>query len=72
MRHSYADILFGVGEFGPWQLKRLLILWLIMFMSGAQYALLQLAMFKQDEFICLPRGSPINRLNLVKSAIFQK
>ena len=60
MRHSYADILFGVGEFGPWQLKRLLILWLIMFMSGAQYALLQLAMFKQDEFICLPRGSPIN------------
>ena len=54
MRHSYEDILTAVGEFGTWQFKRLLSLWLIMLALGAHYAMFQILSFAQDEFICDP------------------
>ena len=66
MRHSYEDILTAVGEFGTWQFKRLLSLWLIMLMLGAQYSLVQLFSFKQDEFICDPPKTANCTLNITE------
>ena len=54
----------AVGEFGPWQFKRLLALWLIMFTCGAQYTLMEFMSFKQDEFICDPPEEANCTLNL--------
>ena len=64
MRHSYEDILTAVGEFGPWQFKRLLSLWLIMLMLGANYVMFQILSFSQDEFICDPPETANCTLNI--------
>ena len=64
LKHFYEDILMAVGEFGPWQFKRLLALWLIMFTCGAQYTLMEFMSFKQDEFICDPPEEANCTLNL--------
>ena len=64
MRHSYEDILTAVGEFGTWQFKRLLSLWLIMLMLGAHYAVVQNLSFSQDEFICDPPETANCTLNI--------
>ena len=64
MRHSYEDILTAVGEFGTWQFKRLLSLWLIMLGLGVHYALFQALAFSQDEFICDPPETANCTLNI--------
>ena len=66
MRHSYEDILTAVGEFGTWQFKRLLSLWLIMLMLGAHYSTYQILSFKQDEFICDPPKTANCTLNITE------
>ena len=63
-KHSYEDILRAVGEFGPWQFKKLLVLWLIMLMAGAQYSLVQFYSSKRDEFICDPPETANCTLNM--------
>ena len=63
-KHSYEDILIAVGEFGPWQFKRLLSLWLIMLMAGAQYNLMQFFNIKHDEFLCEPPETANCTLNI--------
>ena len=63
-KHSYEDILTAVGEFGPWQFKRLLALWVIMLMAGAQYNLMQFFSIKHDEFLCEPPETANCTLNI--------
>ena len=63
-KHSYEDILIAVGEFGPWQFKRLLALWLIMLMAGAQYNWVQFFSIKHDEFLCEPPETANCTLNM--------
>ena len=68
-KHSYEDILIAVGEFRSWQFKRLLALWLIMLMAGAQYNWVQFFSIKHDEFLCEPPETANCTLNLTFDGI---
>ena len=50
MKYFYEDILREVGEFGPWQWKRLAILWIIMLICGSQFIIIDILLLKPSEF----------------------
>ena len=52
MNHFYEDILRVVGECGPWQVRRLVLLWLLMLMCGAHYTIIDYIELNTEEFVC--------------------
>ena len=40
MGYFYEDILLSVGEFGSWQVEKLIYLWILLFLSGARLILI--------------------------------
>ena len=56
MKYFYEDILREIGEFGPWQWKRLAILWIIMLVCGTQFIIIDVLLLKPNEFACKSRN----------------
>jgi len=52
MKYFYEDILREIGEFGPWQKRHLVILWMMMLLSGIQFTLIDYFEYRPDEFVC--------------------
>ena len=49
---TFADILEHVGEFGPWQIQQLLLLWVPVLVCGAQLQILDIILTNPEELFC--------------------
>jgi hypothetical protein len=49
---SYEDILETVGEFGPWQIQQLFLLWVPILVCGAQLQILDRVLVNPEELFC--------------------
>ena len=52
MKYFYEDIFRAVGEFGPWQMKRVMVLWWFMFLMGIHFTNVDYLEFNIKEFFC--------------------
>ena len=52
MKHFYEDIFRVIGEFGPWQCKRVAVLWWFMFLIGIHFTTEDYLDFTIHEFFC--------------------
>ena len=58
MKHLYEDIFRVTGELGPWQMRRLGLLWLLMFLVGAHFSIPDYMERGTEEFICRNPNMP--------------
>lgn len=58
MNHLYEDIFRVTGELGPWQMRRLGLLWLLMFLVGAHFSIPDYMERGTEEFICRNPNMP--------------
>ena len=52
MKYFYEDIFRAIGEFGPWQLKKVMILWWCLFLIGVHFTTVDYLEFNTNEFFC--------------------
>ena len=58
MNHLYEDIFRVVGEFGPWHLQRLCLLWLQIFLVGVHFSIPDYMERGTEEFVCRNPNMP--------------
>lgn len=63
MKHLYEDIFRVIGELGPWHLRRLGVLWLLMFLVGAHFSIPDYMERGTEEFICPNPDMPECKVN---------
>ena len=64
MKHLYEDIFRVIGELGPWHLRRLGVLWLLMFLVGAHFSIPDYMERGTEEFICPNPDMPECKVNV--------
>ena len=52
MKFFYEDVLKAVGEFGPWQVRMLFLLWVPIFMCGTQFITTDFMGMEPKELFC--------------------
>ena len=56
MKFFYEDVLKAVGEFGPWQVRMILLLWVPMFMCGTQFITTDFMGLEPGQLFCEYEG----------------
>jgi len=56
MKFIYEDLLKTIGEFGPWQMKMMFLLWIPMFMCGMQWVTMDFMVLGPQELYCHYEG----------------
>jgi len=56
MKYIYEDLLKTIGEFGPWQMRMMFLLWIPMFMCGIQWVTMDFMVLGPQEIYCHYEG----------------